>query len=105
MQYGKSQRVTGSTGTVDLKWHGGTGLFSVAPEGTTFVATKIELQHDLSVADNAARYTSLGVDAEFTDEGQVIFTTASNSLRVKISGGSSETYQILVKPVNERSAY
>lgn len=104
MQYGISQTVAASTGTVDFKWHGGTGLFSVVPS-SSFAATKIELQHDLSVSGNVARYTSLGVDAEFTDEGQVIFTTASNSLRVKISGGSSETYQILVKPVNERSAY
>ena len=105
MQYGISQTVAANTGTVDVKWHGGTGLFSVAPEGTTFVATKIELQHDVSASGGAAKFLSLGVDAEFTDTGQVILTTASNSLRVKISGGSSETYFIVVKPVNERSAY
>ena len=104
MQYGIAQVVAASALTVDLKWHGGTGLFSVVPS-SNFDATKIELQHDLSVDGGGAKYTSLGVDAEFTDEGQVIFTTAANSLRVKISGGSSETYQILVKPVNERSAY
>tara|TARA_R100000231_G_scaffold57516_2_gene47541 strand:- start:2069 stop:2383 length:315 start_codon:yes stop_codon:yes gene_type:complete len=104
MQYGISQTVTGSTGTVDLKWHGGTGLFSVIANNT-FAATKIELQHDVSASGSDAKFLSLGVDAEFTDEDQVVFTTAANSLRVKISGGSSETYQILVKPVNERSAY
>ena len=104
MQYGISQTVAASAGTVDLKWHGGTGLFSVVPV-SSFNATKITLKHDVSASGSDDNYQSLGVDAEFTDTGQVIFTTAANSLRVKIDGGSSETYNILVKPVNERSAY
>jgi|TARA_R100000482_G_C5068235_1_gene120282 hypothetical protein len=104
MQYGISQSVAANTGTVNVKWHGGTGLFSVVPNDS-FNATKITLKHDVSASGSADNYQSLGVDAEFTDTGQVIFTTASNSLQVKIEGGSSETYNILVKPVNERSAY
>ena len=104
MQYGISQSVAASTGSVDVKWLGGTGLFSVFPSNN-FDATKITLKHDVSASGVASNYVSLGVDAEFTDTGQVIFTTASNSLQVKIEGGSSETYNIVVKPVNERSAY
>ena len=105
MQYGISTKGTGGTGTFDVQWHGGTGLFSVTEAGSGFQATKVTLQHDVSAAGETANYVSLGSDAEFTANGQTLFTTASKSLRVSFTSGGSENYHIIVQAVNERSAY
>ena len=106
MQYGISELKAGGSGPYDLKWHGGTGLFSIVAGSSGFQSSQVTLQHDVSASGQAAQYVSLGADAEFTADGQIVFTTASNSLRVVFgSGAGSEDYHIVVKPVNERSAY
>ena len=105
MQYGISELKVGGSGPYDVKWHGGTGLFSIVAGTSGFQASKITLQHDVSASGQSAQYVSLGADAELTANGQTIFTTASNNLRVVFDSAGSEDYHVVVKAVNERSAY
>mgnify|MGYP003311228022 CR=1 FL=1 len=104
MQYGTSTKTQGTDFTV--KWHGGTGLFSAVVDPSGSFSGTITLEHDVSASGETANYVALGPEATFTSNGQTIFTTAANTLRVNFSADiNSDYYHIVVKPVNERSAY
>tara|TARA_Y100000817_G_C16860466_1_gene545565 strand:+ start:751 stop:1065 length:315 start_codon:yes stop_codon:yes gene_type:complete len=94
----------GGSGPYTLDWHGGTGMFSVVGGSSGFQATNVVLQHDVSGDGQAAEWKSLGSDAEFTADGQTLFTTSANSIRVVFTGAGSEEYHIVVRPIYEKKA-
>jgi len=89
--------------TAAFSWHGGTGLYSVVSDAS-FVASKVTLEHDVSAGNEPANWQSLGSDAEFTANGQTLFTTGATSLRVNFDGGGSEEYHVVVLPIYEKTA-
>ena len=79
-------------------------MFSVVAGTSGFQATNVVLQHDVSASGQAAEWKSLGSDAEFTADGQTLFTTSATSLRVVFTGAGSENYHVVVRPIYEKQA-
>ena len=90
--------LTAAVDTAAFSWHGGEGMFSVVSDAS-FSASKVALEHDVSAEGESANWQSLGADAEFAANGQTLFTTGATSLRINFTGGGSEEYHLVVKPI------
>ena len=84
----------------DIAWNGSTGMFAVA--GTDFKDQTVKLQHSIG-----GTFVDVGSDASFTANGAVLFTSASNTLRVNVSGSGDPALVAVVevKPVADNKAY
>lgn len=97
--YGKTITNPAQGSDTDIDWNGSTGMFAVA--GSDLRGTTVKLQH--KIGDT---WVDVGVDASFTTNGAVLFTTASPLVRVNISGAGVDDLVAVVevKPVFENKA-